>query len=128
MCPSVFGNIRHHFWAAAWSVGPRWRLIHRHAELGGSSIACRNVPDPPHSRCWARQHCAGSFSYGKWPLPHPPISGLGRYLMKVCGCLWYASPELVDECLVHGAIGEGAHYVASVVSGSSFLFWENHRM
>jgi hypothetical protein len=57
-----------------------------------------------------------------------PISGLGRYLKKVCGCLWYPPPELVDECLVHGAIGEGAHYVASVVSGSSFLFWENLRM
>lgn len=57
-----------------------------------------------------------------------PISGLGRYLKKVHGCLWYPPPELVDECLVHGAIGEGAHYVASVVSRSSILFWENHRM
>lgn len=109
--PLASRNARHRSLAVAMVDDLRWRLPLHRAKDDGSSGAYWTIPDAPSSRSLVCQRHAGSFPYGKYPLLHPPLNKLGRYVEELGSCSRAPSPKLMDKLLIGGAIGEGAHYV-----------------
>lgn len=70
------------------------------------------APASPFSCCWARR-CRWVFCLSE-NSPHRvlPVSELGRNVEEIGDCLWSPLSKLMDQGLVGGALGEGAHYIS----------------
>jgi hypothetical protein len=99
------------FWLVAYVIGPWWRLFF---VMSGTVVPLALVgvfPTLPLLSVGLASIVRALSLVKNSPHCILPVSELGWYVEQVCSCPWSPPPKLMDERLICGAIGEGAHYV-----------------